>query len=1069
MSVDPRRPRKQSWWKKSHTRRTAPKRTRSKNPSSDSGTSSDLVRAPQDAQGNNNTQPIFPFGNENSGDILSADPERLTPRQIRTLQTQLSRVIKLNQQLEMELNLRASQVEQMEDNLRLVADQSKMIGVRAMEQEQKLLEVKRALELKTKQLSLFRGSKADQVPLNAITVLPMHLRGKFSEFIRGVLLSQKRFFETALRDFVAQQITDQELSYNKDLPLSRESLVKEVGKIGDSLAADYMSELELRLNGTFSPNQDTKYTLHNGSPNQMPISRTPQMTPNPPQMMQNRPITPVQYHGSQHTQGPPAMLNMHAPNHTPMGSMGSVGSATGMTPQTSASYDVDISKARTKRSASTLDKAKQLFSKKKPKRKPQVPQPIQPQLQPQQQGAPQQYPSPYGQAQPQQKQFVHQHHQYPQMNAHSNGHHQYPPAPSMGSIPSTDGQHNAVGRAQDAYAFPKSTTSAHNSRGNVAMEALMDEIQAAQSESVSRSGSVVIKDDDLDQMHTDEDYSSDQEEKEIPNNVRDTDNRNRANSAGSEESDDDGQEDIDKFEGDTDALAMQQQLLQMTKQHTQAILTKHGADGSNELNKMWSQFVQFKKGMDRPSDAPLAFTVPDKSSGFVELRDMLEALPFDLSCAILREQQMNPTERIKDVTIQRGCWPMVRFAQNNRVSIINKVFLRFDDVLRRLEMYLNMENQSTIQPHLSQAHLDMMSSPKNAHTKGNPPKKLKPPGLQLLGSLDPQKTTGFRLHQITAIVRQRNEARDSVTALNLRVGRLWNMELSMEQNLITDSIDFFQSLDNPSTMLLLGPNTAEKCALCREISRQLSSSPINMRTALVDTRSTVGGFVKSPIETGQAVRFYVNSVTNQKNQIDATRSIYPQVVVVDEVLSLNDIESIGKLQSEGISVIVGTNMHSLEALLGHPLYSQLLPPQDRLLEHGVALNTMSGSSSYSHQRKASYLYSAMSPHLLILEMNSDGTEVKMYKNIPAAVKAIKRFSQPEYTSYQLKWQGYNPSDSSHASKYMNNELHKRTTSRMVNRLMKDTLSYRNVGVGSALSLPGNHSQGRMNIAESTQL
>eukprot|EP01083_Nonionella_stella_P134964 410571_1 len=80
MSVDPRRPRKQSWWKKSHTRRTAPKRTRSKNPSSDSGTSSDLVRAPQDAQGNNNTQPIFPFGNENSGDILSADPERLTPR-----------------------------------------------------------------------------------------------------------------------------------------------------------------------------------------------------------------------------------------------------------------------------------------------------------------------------------------------------------------------------------------------------------------------------------------------------------------------------------------------------------------------------------------------------------------------------------------------------------------------------------------------------------------------------------------------------------------------------------------------------------------------------------------------------------------------------------------------------------------------------------------------------------------------------------------------------------------------------------------------------------------------------
>jgi len=311
--------------------------------------------------------------------------------------------------------------------------------------------------------------------------------------------------------------------------------------------------------------------------------------------------------------------------------------------------------------------------------------------------------------------------------------------------------------------------------------------------------------------------------------------------------------------------------------------------------------------------------------------------------------------------------------------------------------------------------------------------------------LDPQKTTGFRLHQITSVVRQRNEARDAITAINLRVGRLWNMDVSMKQNLVEDSIDFFQSLESPSTMLLLGPNTAEKCALLREISKSLSSPPINMRTALVDTRSTVGGFTKSPIETGQAVRFYVNSVTNQKNQIDATRSIYPQVVVVDEVLSDGDIEAIGKLQSEGISVVVGTNMHSLEALLAHPIYSQLLPPQDRLISpHSMSpLNTMSGSM---HQRRSSYGYSAMSPHLLILEMNRDGTEVKMYKNIPAAVKAIKRFSQPEFSQYTLKWQGYTQRDSNTANKFLNTQFHKRTTSRMVNKMMKDTLSYRSLGI-----------------------
>ena len=350
----------------------------------------------------------------------------------------------------------------------------------------------------------------------------------------------------------------------------------------------------------------------------------------------------------------------------------------------------------------------------------------------------------------------------------------------------------------------------------------------------------------------------------------------------------------------------------------------------------------------------------------------------------------------------------MRFVKQNRVATVNKVFVRFDDALRRLEMYLQNEKESGEAQQLSAAHLAMMNPEMDADADDikAPPK---PAGRQLLGALDPQKTTGFRLHQITSIVRQRNEARDTITAINLRVGRLWNMESSMEahDNLISDSLDFFQSLDTPSTMLLLGPNTSEKCALCREITRQLSSSPISARTALLDTHSTVGGFTKSHIETGQSIRFYVNSIDNQKNQIAATRSIYPQVVVVDEVLSLGDIESIGKLQSEGISVVVGTNMHSLEALLGHPMYAQLLPPQNRLVsglgysEH----NTLSGGSHGHHghhghhSRRSSYQYSAMSPHLLILEINSDGTEVKMYKNIPEAVKAIKRFSQPDFKTY----------------------------------------------------------------------
>ena len=49
--------------------------------------------------------------------------------------------------------------------------------------------------------------------------------------------------------------------------------------------------------------------------------------------------------------------------------------------------------------------------------------------------------------------------------------------------------------------------------------------------------------------------------------------------------------------------------------------------------------------MGRPSDAPLAFTVPDKTAPFVELRDMMEVLPFNLASAILREQQRTTASR----------------------------------------------------------------------------------------------------------------------------------------------------------------------------------------------------------------------------------------------------------------------------------------------------------------------------------------------------------------------------------------------------------------------------------------
>merc|ERR1719491_97167 len=276
----------------------------------------------------------------------------------------------------MELNLRASQVEQMEDNLRLVADQSKMIGVRAMEQEQKLLEVKSALELKTKQLSLYRSSKADQLPLNEITVLPMHLRGKFSEFLRNVLVQQKVFFEKALRDFVMNRVTNRELSYHnpsgqsatKAAEMSRQSLLGEIGKIGNSLAFDYMSELELRLNGTFSA-QSTNYNLkHKSDPSRSFELGTPSTT-------LNNGASPG-YAQTSMTLQPQHSLDIgrgHTPQHS-----GSVGPMIGMTPQNSTGQQCDVPtisdrQSKKVKTGGAFDKARKLLRRKPKEEEKQSP------------------------------------------------------------------------------------------------------------------------------------------------------------------------------------------------------------------------------------------------------------------------------------------------------------------------------------------------------------------------------------------------------------------------------------------------------------------------------------------------------------------------------------------------------------------------------------------------------------------------------------------------------------------------------------------------------------------------
>ncbi|ETO06982.1 hypothetical protein RFI_30410 [Reticulomyxa filosa] len=137
-----------------------------------------------------------------------------------------------------------------------------------MEQEQQLAELKEALDLKTRQLNLYRqnhhsndnnnqhndnnnNSNNDNNNNNNNNnsnniVLPIHLRPKFSEFLQKLLTYQRQHFAQALNNFV-QSIDPKTLPSH----ITKQHLFAELIKIGNSLTVDYVSELELRLNGSF--------------------------------------------------------------------------------------------------------------------------------------------------------------------------------------------------------------------------------------------------------------------------------------------------------------------------------------------------------------------------------------------------------------------------------------------------------------------------------------------------------------------------------------------------------------------------------------------------------------------------------------------------------------------------------------------------------------------------------------------------------------------------------------------------------------------------------------------------
>ena len=201
-----------------------------------------------------------------------AEAKVLASKDVKKLQLYALKMKNEKEKLLDELDIRAGQIEQLEENLKSMSDSCRIMTKKAMEQEQELSELREALALKEKQLALHRGSDPKlkvqlhvhylvflSLPkficlylfIQSKIVLPIHLRHQFNIFLQQLLSYQRQLFGQALSNFVDHIEA-------RGLPdgVTKKVLLSEMFTIGNDMTEDFVSELELRINGAFSHKAD---------------------------------------------------------------------------------------------------------------------------------------------------------------------------------------------------------------------------------------------------------------------------------------------------------------------------------------------------------------------------------------------------------------------------------------------------------------------------------------------------------------------------------------------------------------------------------------------------------------------------------------------------------------------------------------------------------------------------------------------------------------------------------------------------------------------------------------------
>lgn len=243
--------------------------------------------------------------------------------------------------------------------------------------------------------------------------------------------------------------------------------------------------------------------------------------------------------------------------------------------------------------------------------------------------------------------------------------------------------------------------------------------------------------------------------------------------------------------------------------------------------------------------------------------------------------------------------------------------------------------------------------------------------VALVGAFGPDNRAGIEgtLHRISAI---RNRKGD-IVGLTLRVGRA-----------VSGTIDLIRDMvESAKSVLLLGRPGVGKTTKLREIARILADE-FSKRVIVIDTSNEIAGDGDIPHPAiGGARRMQVSHPDRQHAvMIEAVENHMPQVIVIDEIGTLQEAVAARTIAERGVQLIGTAHGNTLENLVMNPTLSDLVG--------GVQTVTLSdeearvrGTQKTVNERKSPPTFDVV---VEIMERN----EVAVHKDTALAVDDLLR-------------------------------------------------------------------------------